>query len=149
MCTRVRHLKIERDYYPTNDIDKAWGIDRNKFTDDIVKQLESKFEYKFPTESTVDQKFELSKDWPINCKKDWDFHNRIGKGSFGNVYVVCKDNRCNYVAKVIRLNYALAEQKIINEVAILQYVYDKTIMNPIVSKVYDVYVCNAPNYFGN
>ena len=95
-------------------------------------------------ESTIDQKFELAKDWPPSCKKGWDFHNRIGEGHFGRIYVICKDNKCNYVAKVIGVDSNGEKKDMINEVTILQNIYNKTTSNPIVPKVCDSYTCDVP-----
>lgn len=130
---------MKHAYY---DNDKAWAVPRDKFTSDIVEWLTDQYGYQFPESSTMDQKFELAKDWPPSCKHGWEFYNQIGSGTFGNVYIACKDN-CDYVAKVI-INQQLDVKGFNKEVKIMKELFDR---HPeMVPKIYDSYICKAPFY---
>ena len=70
----------------------------------------------------------------------WKIENRIGKGSYGNVYKTCLNNYCGYVMKIIKNKHYEKEflENTKNEVSISKAAEDLK----VAPKVIDYYITN-------
>ena len=76
---------------------------------------------------------------PEDCKQNdiWQKMESVGKGSYGEVYIVCKDTNCNYVVKIQN-----AEQHFFQEVRALQELQS----TDAVPKLFAAWTCKKLGY---
>ena len=92
--------------------------------------------------SSIEEKFRNIKEICQNQPPGWERKQKIGSGSAGVVYMICKLDNCNYVLKIQNIRTRLEKKAFANEVLALTELKD----SGAVAKIETAWTCRDIGY---
>lgn len=118
-------------------------------SDWLAKNLHLEIDIK--TGSLDEKRRRILEARPKGCQKVWKFGPLVGIGASGSVLVACrkKTNSCCFVAKFVALDTRSAKKHFQHEIQMQTLAYTKTQPQPVTTKIYDIFYCDAPFYYSS
>ena len=137
----IRKIKhIFADYFKNPE----FSLQRQQYSRDNVNKIKTNptISVKPRLPSSIEERFRNIKEICQNQPPGWERRQKIGSGSAGVVYMICKLDNCNYVLKIQNIRTRIEKKAFANEVLALTELKD----SGAVAKIETAWTCRDKGY---